>query len=193
MCETQSGTLSTCVCAHEEARSQPRVLLSRSYSLCLLRRGPSLWPWSSSVRLDWLASSQRGSHLSLSSQSMQVLCVHINTPGLFTRALCIKLGFYTWSASTFLTSCLFSPSLPKNALVFDHAIMDMVSSKRFCLVPKPGLPTMYFPHLQTSTHKNVRGKTFFLSLELKLWGENLNCDLRGKICNRMYFFFLHNF
>lgn len=103
---------------------------------------------------------------------MQVLCVHINTSGLFTWALCIKLGLYAWSASTFLTGCLFSPSLPKNALVFDHAIMNMVLSERFCLVPKPGLPTMYFSHLQTSTHKKLEEKLFFLSLELKLQGEN---------------------
>lgn len=178
MCVAQSGTLGTYVCAHEEARSQPRVLLSRSYPLCLLRLGPSLWPWSSSVRL---APSEGPICLCLPNQCRCYMCTSTHLAFL-QWVLCFKLGFYTWSASTFLTGCLFSPSLPKNALVFDHAIMGMVSSKRFCLVPKPGLPRTYFPHLQTSTHRKKLGeKLLFLSLELKLRGENWWwCDLRGK-------------
>lgn len=128
--EPGSGTTGTYVSEHEEVSSQPWVLFSRSYPLCLLRQGPSLGPSSSPVRLDWRASYLRGSHLSMPSQSMQI-CVHMTTSGIFTWVLCIKLGLYAWPASIFLTSYLFSSSLPKTDFVFDHVMLDMVSGKGF--------------------------------------------------------------
>lgn len=62
----------------------------------------------------------QGSHLSLPLRCWY--CVRISPCLPFSHGFCgWHLGLYAWSKSTLLTSHLFSPSLSKNGLHFDHA------------------------------------------------------------------------